>query len=115
MPSSRANVPTQSASRFLQQLCKHWSHKFEVEYTPDHGTIPFAADRKCFLEAAANQLSMRIEAADEATLIRMEGAGHALGGPELQARVMAFFDKHLKGRAVEVSAEPIKVEPKTQP
>ena len=73
MHASQASVPTQSASRYLQQLCKHWSHKFAVEYTPSNGTIPFAADRKCLLQATPEQLSMRIEAADEATLERREG------------------------------------------
>ena len=45
MPASQATVPTASASRYLQQLCKHWSHKFAVEFTPEHGTIPFDETR----------------------------------------------------------------------
>ncbi len=73
MHASHASVPTPSASRYLQQLCNHWSHKFAVEYTPSNGTIAFAADRKCVLEATPELLSMRIEAADEATLVPMEG------------------------------------------
>ena len=35
MPRSQATVTTASASRYLQQLCKHWSHKFAVEFTPE--------------------------------------------------------------------------------
>ena len=27
-----ATVPTAHASRYLQQLCKHWSHKLPVEF-----------------------------------------------------------------------------------
>ncbi|MGW8204276.1 DUF2218 domain-containing protein [Sphingomonas bisphenolicum] len=34
-----ANVPTTNGSRYLQQLCKHWSHKFEVEFDADKGEI----------------------------------------------------------------------------
>lgn len=30
-----AMVPTTSGSRYLQQLCKHWSHKFAVDFTPE--------------------------------------------------------------------------------
>ena len=45
MPASHATIPTASASRYLQQLCKHWSHKFAVEFTPEHGTIPFDETR----------------------------------------------------------------------
>lgn len=40
-----ARVPTPSASRYLQQLCKHWSHKFEVSFDAAQGRIalPFGA------------------------------------------------------------------------
>ena len=73
MPVSQATVPTASASRYLQQLCKHWSHKFAVEFTPEHGTIPFDATRRCTLDASPAALSLHIEAADDATLERMQG------------------------------------------
>jgi hypothetical protein len=36
-----ANVPTRNASRYLQQLCKHWSHKFETDFSPEQGVIAF--------------------------------------------------------------------------
>ena len=39
--ASVAHVPTASGSRYLQQLCKHWSHNLAVEFTPEHGTIVF--------------------------------------------------------------------------
>jgi hypothetical protein len=73
MRVSEAQIHTASASRYLQQLCKHWSHKFAVEFTPEKGSIPFAADRRCLLEATPDHLALRIEAADEASLARMEG------------------------------------------
>jgi uncharacterized protein len=72
MRVSEARIPTAAASRYLQQLCKHWSHKFAVEFSPEKGRIPFAADRRCLLEAAPDHLALRIEAADEASLERME-------------------------------------------
>jgi hypothetical protein len=72
MPASETRVPTASASRYLQQLCKHWSHKFAVEFTPEQGRIPFAEDRVCTLAAGPDHLDLRIEAVDEATLARME-------------------------------------------
>ena len=34
MSSSRVEVTTEHASRYLQQLSKHWAHKFETEFTP---------------------------------------------------------------------------------
>src|SRR5436853_856768 len=73
MPASQAFVPTASASRYLQQLCKHWSHKFAVDFTPEHGTIPFDVTRRCKLAASPDKLDLRIEAQDDATLERMQG------------------------------------------
>ena len=40
-----AQVPTRSASRYLQQLCKHWSHKFAVEHDTERGTIALPLGR----------------------------------------------------------------------
>jgi len=73
MPASQAFVPTASASRYLQQLCKHWSHKFATEFTPEHGLIPFDGTRRCTLDASSDKLALRIEAADDATLERTQG------------------------------------------
>ena len=39
MATLRAEVPTESGSRYLQQLCKHWSHRFEVAFDADQGTV----------------------------------------------------------------------------
>jgi len=73
MPASQAIIPTAAASRYLQQLCKHWSHKFAVEFTPEHGTIPFDATRFCTLDASPDRLALRIKAADDVTLERTQG------------------------------------------
>ncbi len=43
----------------------------------------------------------------DSTLVKMEGGGHGIRGPEIGKRVAAFFDKHLLGKDVEVSGEPI--------
>ena len=44
--SSTALVPTTNGSRYLQQLCKHWAHNLEVEFTPERGTIVFPPDAR---------------------------------------------------------------------
>ena len=44
--SASALVPTESASRYLQQLCKHWSHNLQVEFTPENGTVIFPRDAR---------------------------------------------------------------------
>lgn len=46
MNTSTAKVPTQNGSRYLQQLCKHWSHNLKVEFTPERGTIVFPRDAR---------------------------------------------------------------------
>ena len=40
MTRAMAIVPTPNASRYLQQLCKHWSHKFDVTFDATTGHIP---------------------------------------------------------------------------
>jgi uncharacterized protein len=72
MPMSHAKITTAAASRYLQQLCKHWSHKFAVEFTPERGRIPFDVARICTLEARSDDLTLRVEAPDEGAL-RLEG------------------------------------------
>lgn len=46
MTSATALVPTASGSRYLQQLCKHWSHNLAVEFTPERGTVLFPRDAR---------------------------------------------------------------------
>jgi hypothetical protein len=60
-----AMVPTTSGSRYLQQLCKHWSHKFAVDFDATRGTVtlPFGT-----LEMAAQPDALAV------TLDPVEGA-----------------------------------------
>ena len=64
-------VPTAHASRYLQQLCKHWSHKYPVEFTPENGRIEMSAG-VLILDADADGLGLRLSAEPE-NLERMEG------------------------------------------
>ncbi len=41
---STARLETAHGSRYLQQLCKHWSHNFTVSFTPDEGSVIFPRD-----------------------------------------------------------------------
>ena len=58
--NASANVPTAHASRYLQQLCKHWSHKFETNLTPEKGEIAFPMGL------------IRMEATPEALMVTLE-------------------------------------------
>jgi uncharacterized protein len=71
MSSTTADVPTESGSRYLQQLCKHWAHTLHVEFTPTHGVITFPKDARgadypgnatATLDAGAAALTVRIDA-----------------------------------------------------
>ena len=44
--TSVANVPTTSGSKYLQQLCKHWSHNLVVEFTANEGRVVFPKDAR---------------------------------------------------------------------
>lgn len=73
MPKSNSIVETKQASRYLQQLCKHWSHKFSVEFTPEAGMVPFSDSARVSLVATDAGLSMILEANDEERLTVLEG------------------------------------------
>lgn len=72
MPTARAVVPTTHASRYLQQLCKHWSHKFVVTFDPQEGTIDMSSARVSLL-AGDDRLEIAVVADETKTLDRMEG------------------------------------------
>jgi hypothetical protein len=71
MARSVAHVSTKSASRYLQQLCKHWGHKFAVEFDARHGTIalPFGP---LVMEAGSDELTVTLETEDAAAFDRFE-------------------------------------------
>ncbi len=71
--STTASVPTIHASRYLQQLSKHWSNKLEVAFDTTHGTIRFPSGALVTLDADGKALAARIDAPDAETLERMKG------------------------------------------
>ena len=44
--SATAQVPTTQASRYLQQLCRHWGHNLAVDFTAERGTVTFLRDAR---------------------------------------------------------------------
>lgn len=57
MTNSTATVSTKHASRYLQQLCKHFGHKVPVEFSPTQGhvALPFG---ECLMTADAESLTL---------------------------------------------------------
>lgn len=72
MPQTSAKIVTLSGSKYLQQLCKHWSHKFAVEFDADQGRIPFAEDQLITLTAEPDHLLVTITAGNADDLPRLE-------------------------------------------
>lgn len=71
MAKTQAIVPTAHASRYLQQLCKHWAHKFTVEFTPEHGRIDLGENRVVSLNANEQNLTASVDAPED-NLAQME-------------------------------------------
>jgi hypothetical protein len=87
MFDTTARVPTVNGSRYLQQLCKHWSHNLKVEFTPEAGTVVFPknargadwpGDAVLTLKAENDTLECRVEASAEAQREALKGvvSGH---------------------------------------
>ncbi|WP_119681618.1 DUF2218 domain-containing protein [Indioceanicola profundi] len=81
--NSTARVPTANGSRYLQQLCKHWSHNLTVEFTPDAGTVVFPRDARgadwpgdaiLTLQAHEDVLECRLEASADGQLAALKDA-----------------------------------------
>jgi hypothetical protein len=66
--TASATATTENASRYLQQLCKHWSHKATVEFTPEAGDIRFESGNVLTLQAKPDQLEMQVSVPDDGDL-----------------------------------------------
>lgn len=71
MAHSTAVVATEHAGRYLQQLCKHWSHKMKTEFDPAMGWVEFPSGARLDLAAGAADLHLALTAADD-SLGRMQ-------------------------------------------
>ena len=72
MARSIATVQTEHASRYLQQLCKHWSHKMRVTFEAEAGRVEFPSGAVLAMTAEPSQLSLNIDSNDGEGLSRLE-------------------------------------------
>ena len=63
MAMARGRAKTASGSKYLQQLCKHWGHKFEVEFSETRGQVRFPS-AVATMEASADALRVTVETED---------------------------------------------------
>ena len=71
MASSTAMVPTTSGSKYLQQLCKHWSHKMTVVFSEQEGTIDFPNGSRVQMRAASDTLDVELSTPEGEDTARM--------------------------------------------
>jgi hypothetical protein len=83
MIASEARVPTAHASRYLQQLAKHWAHNLAVEFDAARGRVIFPRDARgadwpgdavFTMTARPDALGCRIEASAPGQLEGLKGA-----------------------------------------
>lgn len=83
MFTSTAVVPTERASRYLQQLCKHWAHNLAVEFDANQGSVIFPKDARgadwpgdavFTMTASDSALTCRIDASADGQLQGLKGA-----------------------------------------
>lgn len=81
--SSTTEVPTLHASRYLQQLCKHWGHNLAVTFDAANGTVTFPrnargadwpGDATFRMHAREDGLECRLEASAAGQLEALKGA-----------------------------------------
>ncbi len=81
--AAAAKVPTTSASRYLQQLCKHWAHNLDVTFNAEEGRIVFPKDARGLnfpgdgavtLKAHETELEVLVDATAPEQLEGLKGA-----------------------------------------
>ena len=72
MKSADAYWQTENGSKYLQQLCKHFGHKIDVDFTPTEGTIHFPFGPVA-LKADDKGLWIKVVGEDEETVERAKG------------------------------------------
>ena len=68
---SKAEIATPRASRYLQQLCKHFAHKLPVTFDRAAGRISFSIG-DCQLSADEKRLRLDLASSDGAQMAQLK-------------------------------------------
>ncbi len=71
MSVSIARVPTHSASKYLQQLAKHWSHKMDVTHSAEEARIAFPGGAVLDMRAASDTLDVALTVPEDGDVARI--------------------------------------------
>ncbi len=66
-----AEIVTPNASRYLQQLCKHFAHKIPARYDERAGDVAFPKGA-CHLDAADGLLTITLASPDAAQMAELQ-------------------------------------------
>lgn len=68
---AKATVATEKGSRYMQQLCKHWSHRFPVEFDLAQGRVEMP---NCLLVMTAHpeRLDVALDVAEGGDVERLK-------------------------------------------
>lgn len=68
MIEATAVMKTETASKYLMQMCKHFAHKVNVEFSETHGECRFDGGLAVF-DASAHGLAITVSATGEELLL----------------------------------------------
>jgi len=71
MTQVEARVPTTSGGKYVQQLCKHWSHKLPVELDGDTGVVTFVG-AVATMTAGADTIEVSVRGEDREQVDRLK-------------------------------------------
>ena len=71
MTVATVQVATTNANKYLQQLCKHWSHRLAVDLQDNQAIIRFP-DAVATMVASGSALTISVEAKDDEMLDRIK-------------------------------------------
>lgn len=71
MSEALASVPTQSGNKYVQQLCKHWSHKLPVVLEGDTGVVTFGT-AVATMKAEPQAIKVSIRGEDREAIERLK-------------------------------------------
>jgi len=69
---THGRAPTASAGRYVQQLVKHWGHKFATSFADGRGEVPFSAETHAVFEAKDDGIAITLVTADLESAERMQ-------------------------------------------
>ncbi|MFC0204889.1 DUF2218 domain-containing protein [Novosphingobium soli] len=70
MSTIQTTVKTESGAKYVQQLCKHWSHKLETRFEGDTGTVTFPS-AVTTMTASAEGIAIAITGEDRGEVERL--------------------------------------------